>query len=193
MLLELVDFDDTYDEIRKPLGKNQHWIKSRNLKCYYNDIVTTSMIQFTRYVIVERMLLSRLNTSFCNALTTCNYRSSLFDNLRQNGISILPFSDSYLIKILLFGSNEFNLTSNKTILSSVINFIIQSKRFDGPLFLKKSMLQTLETICFFLYFMCRVVLLSLSLRYLARVLLPVIRCFVVCCSVSCLYPRISLF
>ena len=62
-----------------------------------------------------------------------HYRSSLFDNLRQNGISILPFCNSYLIKTLLFGSNEFNLTSNKTILSSVINFIIQSKRFDGPL------------------------------------------------------------
>ena len=28
------------------------------------------MIQLTRYVIVERIILSRLNTSFCNALTT---------------------------------------------------------------------------------------------------------------------------
>ena len=49
---------------------------------------------------VEHFLLQCLNHT--------HYRSSLFDNLRQNGISILPFCNSYLIKILLFGSNEFN-------------------------------------------------------------------------------------
>ena len=47
------------------------------------------------------------------------------DNLRQNKISILPFFNFYLIKIFMSDITEFNLTSNKTILSSAINFINQ--------------------------------------------------------------------
>ena len=62
------------------------------------------------------------------------YRCSLFDSLRQNEICILPYSSSYLVKILLFGNDKFNIKTNKNILTSVIDFIIQSKRFDGPLF-----------------------------------------------------------
>ena len=42
---------------------------------------------------------------------------------RLNKIIVLQFCSSYLIKIFLFGSDKFNLTSIKTILSSVINFI----------------------------------------------------------------------
>ena len=83
----------------------------------------------TRYVIVEQILLSRLNTSFCNAPTTHIIEiPSLITSFKME---LVP--NSYFIKILPFGAGEFNLTSNKTILSSVINFIVQSKRFDGPL------------------------------------------------------------
>ena len=62
------------------------------------------------------------------------YRCSLFDSLRENEICILPYSSSYLVKILLFGNDKFNIKTNKNILTSVIDFSIQSKRFDGPLF-----------------------------------------------------------
>ena len=79
------------------------------------------------------MLLSCLNSSFCNSITTS--KLSVFDNLRQNKIGILPCSISYMIKIFLFGSNEFNLISNKTILSTTK---------------KKSISQTIKTIWFFL-------------------------------------------
>ena len=62
------------------------------------------------------------------------YRCYLFDDLRQKEILILPFSCSYLVQILLLGNNKFNFATNKEILSCVINFIINSKRFDGPLY-----------------------------------------------------------
>ena len=62
------------------------------------------------------------------------YRCSLFDSLRQKDICILPYSSSYLVKILLFGNDKFKIITNKQILTSVIDFIIQSKCLDGPLF-----------------------------------------------------------
>ena len=62
------------------------------------------------------------------------YRYNLFDNLRQKEILILPYSRSYLVQILLYGNNKFNFASNKEILFCVINFIFNSKRFDGPLY-----------------------------------------------------------
>ena len=55
----------------------------------------------------------------------------------QSEICILPYSNTHLVRILLFSNEKFNSTSNNKILSSVINFILHSKRFDGPFILKK--------------------------------------------------------
>ena len=60
-------------------------------------------------------------------------RLKLFDSLRSNNILILPFVKSLIIEILLYGSERFDEITNKIIISSVIDFIIQSKRFDDPL------------------------------------------------------------
>ena len=62
------------------------------------------------------------------------YRCYLFDNLRQKEILILPYSGSFLVQILIFGNDEFNFSCNKEIISCVINFIFNSKRFYGPLY-----------------------------------------------------------
>ena len=91
----------------------------REHKFRHNFNATIDPVSYCRTKAIE---------SFEQFLLQCpnhtHYRSSLFDNLRQNGISILPFSNSYLIKIPLFGSNKFHLTSNNKIISGVINFII---------------------------------------------------------------------
>ena len=111
------------------------------------------------------------------------YRCSLFDSLRQNEICILPYSSSYLVKILLFGNDKFNIKTNKNILTSVIDFIIQSKRFDGPLFLNIISILSLTQFHFCMYPYCWVALLAISPRCLARAL-PVtcrIVCLVLCC------------
>ena len=60
-------------------------------------------------------------------------RLKLFDSLRSNNILILPFVKSLIIEILLYGSERFDEITNKIIISSVIDFIIQSKRFHDPL------------------------------------------------------------
>ena len=60
-------------------------------------------------------------------------RRKLFDNLHNNNILLLPLEKSIIVQILLHGSDNYNTSMNKIIISTVIDFIIQSKRFDDPL------------------------------------------------------------
>ena len=59
-------------------------------------------------------------------------RLILFDNFRDNGIAFLPLNSSSIVKLFLYGCDNHNITTNKIILFNVIEFIIQSKRFDEP-------------------------------------------------------------
>ena len=65
-------------------------------------------------------------------------RLILFDNLRDNGIAFLPLNSSSIVKLFLYGCDNHNITTNKIILFNVIEFIIQSKRFDEPFMWTKS-------------------------------------------------------
>ena len=68
-----------------------------------------------------------------NFPTYAYLRLKLFDNLRNNNILLLLLDMSMVIQILLYGSDNYDPSVNKIILSIVINFITQSKRFDDPL------------------------------------------------------------
>ena len=70
---------------------------------------------------------------FLHCPTYAHLRLKLFDNLRNNNILLLPLVKSNIIQILLYGSNNYIPSINKLILSVVIDFIIQSKRFNDPL------------------------------------------------------------
>ena len=60
-------------------------------------------------------------------------RFILFDNLRANYIAFLPLNSSSVVQLFLYGCDDnHNITTNKIILLNVIEFIIQSKRFDEP-------------------------------------------------------------
>ena len=60
-------------------------------------------------------------------------RHKLFVNLHNSNILLLPLEKSLIVQTLLYGSINFNLSMNKIIISTVIDFIIQSKRFDDLL------------------------------------------------------------
>ena len=60
-------------------------------------------------------------------------RGKLFENLHNNNILLLPLEKSLIIQILLYGSDNYNPSMNKVIISTVIDFIMQYKRFDDPL------------------------------------------------------------
>ena len=60
-------------------------------------------------------------------------RRKLFVNLHNNNILLVPLEKSLFVQTLLYGSDNYNLSMNKIIISTVIDFIIQSKRFEDPL------------------------------------------------------------
>ena len=60
-------------------------------------------------------------------------RLRLFDNLRNNNMLLLPLENQLIVQILLFGSENYDSSANKIIISSVIEFIIKSKRFEDAL------------------------------------------------------------
>ena len=57
----------------------------------------------------------------------------LFDNLRNNNILVLPLNRSSIVQLFLYGSEDYDQTVNNFIISCIIDFIIQSRRFDDPL------------------------------------------------------------
>jgi len=61
-------------------------------------------------------------------------RLVLFDNLRSLTMTIVPRSVPSLTRILLFGDPTLSDETNHAILIFVINFLVDSKRFRGPLF-----------------------------------------------------------
>ena len=50
-----------------------------------------------------------------------------FDNFRNNNVLLLPLEKFLIVQILLCSSDNFNPSMNKIIISTVIDFIIQSK------------------------------------------------------------------
>ena len=46
---------------------------------------------------------------------------------------LLPLENQLIVQILLFGSENYDSSANKIIISSVIEFIIKSKRFEDAL------------------------------------------------------------
>ena len=66
--------------------------------------------------------------------TFASLRLKLFDNLHNSNILLLPYDKSLIVQMFLYGSDKFNPTINKIIITLVIDYIIHSKRFDGPLF-----------------------------------------------------------
>ena len=89
-------------------------------------------------------------------LLHCPTYAYLFDNLRNNNILLLPLVNCLIVQILLFGSDNDYPSVNSIIISSVIEFLIKSKRFDDPLFQQSKYFFTsrLLTPCFefFIYF-----------------------------------------
>ena len=70
-------------------------------------------------------------------LRCCNFdnlRISLMNDLSYIDNSILSLTGNSLVNLLLFGSNKYNITTNTTILTKVIDYIINTKRFEGALY-----------------------------------------------------------
>ena len=60
-------------------------------------------------------------------------RQSLLMNIKKIDESILKKHDELITKTLLYGDDKFDLSYNKSILSSTIEFIVSTKRFSNSL------------------------------------------------------------
>ena len=63
-----------------------------------------------------------------------SFRLNLFDNLLNNNILVLPLNKSSIVQFFLYGSENYDHTDKRFIVSCTIDFIIQSRRFDDRLF-----------------------------------------------------------
>ena len=128
------------------------WLKvsfSLSVSCFRNTcsfFITCCIFFQLLYILIYVFLLILASIYVCKCERICW--------LCWEGICLLTHSvtnvfSSFLLHgflILLFGNEKFNSTSNNKILSSVINFILHSKRFDGPLFWKKKIHLILDTL-----------------------------------------------
>ena len=60
-------------------------------------------------------------------------RQSLLTNIKKTDESILKKHDELITKRVLYDDDKFDVFSNKSIISSTIEFIISAKRFSNSL------------------------------------------------------------
>ena len=61
-------------------------------------------------------------------------RKDLFDSLQAKNIPVLPYKDSFLVRIFLYGDIIFDDNTNREIIKSVIAYLIDTDRFNVSLF-----------------------------------------------------------
>ena len=109
---------------RLRLGLNH--LREHKFRHNFNDTIDPFCLCGTNNLETSEHLLLHCPTYAC-------LRRKLFDNLHNNNILLLPLEKSLIVQILLYGSDNYHPSMNKIIISAVIDFIIQSKRFDDPL------------------------------------------------------------
>ena len=75
-----------------------------------------------------------INHFFLHCPEYCEARETLFDNIQCIGQMLLSQNESSLTHLLLYGDSKRNSNVNGFILSSEIDFILSSERFNGLLF-----------------------------------------------------------
>ena len=62
-----------------------------------------------------------------------NERCRLLNSLSKIDYKLLDSTDTSLTQILLFGNSSFTTNNNTRIINLTIDFVLLTKRFDGPL------------------------------------------------------------
>ena len=75
---------------------------------------------------------------YCTLSSSLSYvvteRLTLLSTIENIDNNLLDLREHVPIKILLFGSNSFDIHANTKILNATIEYILSTKRFDEPLF-----------------------------------------------------------
>ena len=75
--------------------------------------------------------------STCHFLHHCpnfiNERTLLLNDVLTIAKDALPTCETAFVKLLLYGDDSFDSATNTLILNASLEYILSSKRFDGPL------------------------------------------------------------
>ena len=71
---------------------------------------------------------------FLHCLLYSNERCTLLKSLSNIDHKLLDSTDTSLTQILLFGNSSFTTNDNTKIINLTIDFVLSTKRFNGPLF-----------------------------------------------------------
>ena len=92
------------------------------------------MIQLIIFAYVELNCLETTEHFLLHCHIYASLHINLFANLRNKHFLVLPLNRSLIVQIFLYGSENYGLTVKSFIISCIIDFIIQSRHFDDPLF-----------------------------------------------------------
>ena len=96
------------------------------------NLNTVSLIHLIRSVIVDKIL-----KTTCQFLFHCpnfiNERTLLLNDVSRITKDALPSCETAFVKLLLYGDDSFDSATNTLILNASLEYILSSKRFDGPL------------------------------------------------------------
>ena len=74
------------------------------------------------------------NETLCHYLLYCslhtNERLALLNVIQGIDNSILDFTDSHIVEVLLYGRKFLDISCNTSILNTTIDFLLETKRFD---------------------------------------------------------------
>ena len=70
---------------------------------------------------------------FLHCALYSNERCTLLNSLSKIDHKLLDSTDTSLTQILLFGNSSFTTKDNTEIINLTIDFVLSTKRFDGPL------------------------------------------------------------
>ena len=97
--------------------------------------------QFSRYTQSTWQLWKRSRGTFHFLLSCSNYsdeRLTLLRKIRNTNLNILENTNSQVTRFFPYGDRNFIASTNLIILSSTIEYILATKRFDKPIFHKTS-------------------------------------------------------
>ena len=73
----------------------------------------------------------------CYYLLQCpsfiNERKILLNDVSKTTKDTLPFCEAAFVKLFLYGNDSFDQATNTLILNASAQYILSSKRYDGPL------------------------------------------------------------
>ena len=99
------------------------------------DLIIIFRVVLTLYVVVA-LQLNQPHIFLLYYHQFSNIRSTLLNSINEvlrSAIKISDLSDCALVKILLFGDQNYTQVENACIINATIKYLVDSERFNGPL------------------------------------------------------------